>query len=102
MTTNDLLEIVRAGFTKEEIAQLAKTEKKPVEKKEPEPEKKQEQGEQKTDPVNTTLEQKFDMLMEQLKASNFMNANQPEEETVDDIIAKIINPPVPDFKEGGN
>lgn len=102
MTTNELLELVRAGFTKDEIAQLAKAETKPAEKKEPEPEKKPEQGEQKTDPVNTTLEQKFDMLMEQLKASNFMKANQPEEETVDDIIAKIINPPVPDFKEGGN
>ena len=50
-------------------------------------------GEQKTDPVNTTLEQKFDMLMEKLEASNFMNANQPKEETVDDIIASIINPP---------
>lgn len=102
MTTNELLELVRAGFTKEEIAQLAKAETKPTEKKEPEPEKKPEQGEQKTDPVNTTLEQKFDMLMEKLNASAFLGANQPEEETVDDIIAKIINPPVPEFKEGGN
>ena len=42
------------------------------------------------------------MLMEKLNASAFLGANQPEEETVDDIIAKIINPPVPDFKEGGN
>ncbi len=93
MTTNELLELVRAGFTKEEIAQLAKAETKPTEKKEPEPEKKPEQGEKKTDPVNTTLEQKFDKLMEKLEASNFMNANQPKEETVDDIIASIINPP---------
>ena len=102
MTTNELLELVRAGFTKDEIAQLAKAETKPTKKKEPEPEKKPEQGEQKTDPANTTLEQKFDMLMEKLNASNFMKANQPEEETVDDIIAKIINPPVTEFKEGGN
>ena len=93
MTTNELLELVRAGFTKDEIAHLAKAETKPAEKKEPESEKKPEQGEQKTDPVNTTLEQKFDMLMEKLEASNFMNANQPKEETVDDIIASIINPP---------
>lgn len=93
MTTNELLELVRAGFTKDEIAQLAKAETKPAEKKEPEPEKKPEQKEKKTDPVNTTLEQKFDMLMKKLEASNFMNANQPKEETVDDIIASIINPP---------
>ena len=33
------------------------------------------------------------MLMEKLEASNFMNVNQPKEETVDDIIASIINPP---------
>lgn len=92
MTTNELLELVRAGFTKEEIAKITK-----AESKNPEPAKKVEeepkQGEQKTDPVNTTLEQKFDMLMEKLEASNFMNANQPKEETVDDIIASIINPP---------
>ena len=92
MTTNELLELVRAGFTKEEIAQITKAEtkeEKPVEKVE----EKQKQGEQKTDPVTTTLEQKFDMLMEKLEASNFMGANQPKEETVDDIIASIINPP---------
>ena len=92
MTTNELLELVRAGFTKAEIAQITKAETKntePAKKVEEEPK----QGEQKTDPVNTTLEQKFDMLMEKLEASNFMNANQPKEETVDDIIASIINPP---------
>ena len=92
MTTNELLELVRAGFTKAEIAQITKAETKtpePAKKVEEEPK----QGEQKTDPVNTTLEQKFDMLMEKLEASNFMGANQPKEETVDDIIASIINPP---------
>lgn len=100
MTTNELLELVRAGFTKAEIAQITK-----AETKNPEPTKKVEegpkQGEQKTDPVTTTLEQKFDKLMEKLEASNFMNANQPKEETVDDIIASIINPPTFN-NEGGN
>ena len=92
MTTNELLELVRAGFTKAEIAQITKAETKEPEPAKKEPEK-QEQGEQKTDPVTTSLEQKFDMLMEKLEASNFMGANQPKEETVDDIIASIINPP---------
>ena len=100
MTTNELLELVRAGFTKAEIAQITKAETKttePAKKVEEEPK----QGEQKTDPVTTSLEQKFDMLMEKLEASNFMNANQPKEETVDDIIASIINPPTFN-NEGGN
>ena len=100
MTTNELLELVRAGFTKEEIARITKAETKttePAKKVEEEPK----QGEQKTDPVTTSLEQKFDMLMEKLEASNFMNANQPKEETVDDIIASIINPPTFN-NEGGN
>ena len=92
MTTNELLELVRAGFTKAEIAQITKAETKTTEPAK-KVEEEQKQGEQKTDPVNTTLEQKFDMLMEKLEASNFMNANQPKEETVDDIIASIINPP---------
>lgn len=102
MTKNELLELVRAGFTKEEIAQIAKDENKKSEHGKKEPEKKPEQGEKKTDHVETTLEQKFNMLMDKLNASNFMNANQPKEETVDDIIAQIINPPVPESKEGGN
>lgn len=100
MTTNELLELVRAGFTKAEIAQITKAETKTTEtakKVEEEPK----QGEQKTDPVTTSLEQKFDKLMEKLEASNFMNANQPKEETVDDIIASIINPPTFN-NEGGN
>lgn len=100
MTTNELLELVRAGFTKAEIAQITKAESKEPEPEKKEPEKK-EQVEQKTDPVTTTLEQKFNMLMEKLEASNFMNANQPKEETVDDIIASIINPPTFN-NEGGN
>ena len=92
MNTNDVLELVRAGFSKEEIAQMAK-----AEKADPTPEKeeeKPEQGEKKTEgTVSTTLEQKFDMLMEKLNAANFLGAKQPDEETVDDIIASIINPP---------
>ena len=92
MTTNELLELVRAGFTKAEIAQITKAETKTTEPAK-KVEEEQKQGEQKTDPVTTTLEQKFDMLMEKLEASNFMGANQPKEETVDDIIASIINPP---------
>jgi hypothetical protein len=100
LTTNELLELVRAGFTKEEIARITKAETKETEPAKKEPEK-QEQGEQKTEPVKPTLEQKFDMLMEKLEASNFMNANQPKEETVDDIIASIINPPTFN-NEGGN
>lgn len=100
MTTNELLELVRAGFTKAEIAQITKAETKTTEPAK-KVEEEQKQGEQKTDPVSTTLEQKFDMLMEKLEASNFMNANQPKEETVDDIIASIINPPTFN-NEGGN
>lgn len=97
MNTNDVLELVRAGFSKEEIAQMAKAEKaEPTPEKE---EKKQEQGEQKTEgTVSTTLEQKFDMLMEKLNAANFLGAKQPDEETVDDIIASIINPPTVENK----
>lgn len=100
MTTNELLELVRAGFTKAEIAQITKAETKTTEPAK-KVEEEQKQGEQKTDPVTTTLEQKFDKLMEKLEASNFMNANQPKEETVDDIIASIINPPTFN-NEGGN
>lgn len=92
MDANDILDLVRAGFTKEEIGKMfsGKAEEKTEQKVDKKVEEKIE--EQKEAKVNDTLEDKFNKLMEKLDAANFLNARQPDEETVDDIIANIINP----------
>lgn len=102
MNSNDVLALVKAGFTKEEIAQMAKAESANTHAK-TEEKKEEQRTETKTETVNTTLEEKFDALMEKLNGMNFLGASQPNEETVDDIIANIINPPeqFPGNNEGG-
>lgn len=92
MDSNDVLALVRAGFTKEEIAKMYAAEPKPKEAEKPE-QKPVEQPEQKeVKPEPSALEQKMDKLLDAIANSNFINANQPKPETVDDIIANIINP----------
>lgn len=92
MDSNDVLALVRAGFTKEEIAKMytAEPKQKEAEKPEQKPTEQPEQKEVKPEP--SALEQKMDKLLDAISNSNFINANQPKPETVDDIIANIINP----------
>lgn len=92
MDSNDVLALVRAGFTKEEIAKMytAEPKQKEAEKPEQKPTEQPEQKEVKPEP--SALEQKMDKLLDAIAKSNFLGANQPKPETVDDIIANIINP----------
>ena len=92
MDGNDILKLVNAGFTKDEITKMFanKTAEEPVKTETKQEEQKQ--GEQKQENNLTTLEQKFDKFIETMMKNNFLGANQPPEETVDDIIANIINP----------
>lgn len=93
MNGEDILKLVNAGFTKEEIGKMFSTgEPKPKEEETPkeQPVEKEQTKEQETG--MTTLEQKFDKLMDILTNSNIIGANQPPENTVDDIIAQIIDP----------
>lgn len=92
MDSNDVLALVRAGFTKEEIAKMytAEPKQKEAEKPEQKPTEQPEQKEVKPEP--SALEQKMDKLLDAIANSNFLDAQQPKPETVDDIIANIINP----------
>lgn len=93
MDSNDVLALVRAGFTKEEIAKMHAAEPKQKEEEKHE-QKPTEQPEQKEEvkPEPSALEQKMDKLLDAIAKSNFLDAKQPKPETVDDIIANIINP----------
>lgn len=100
MNGEDILRLVNAGFTKEEIGKMFanNTEQKPKEEKAVEqPEKKEEVKQETVSP----LEAKMDKLLGAIAAGNFLGANQPKQETVDDVIASIINPANP-FVGGDN
>lgn len=92
MDSNDVLALVRAGFTKEEIAKMYTAEPKQKEEEEHEQKPTEQPEKKEVKPEPSALEQKMDKLLDAIANSNFLGANQPKPETVDDIIANIINP----------
>lgn len=91
----DILKLKEAGFTADEMAKLL-----PLVQSEPEVRIEQQKVEEvKEEPkptVNTvSIEEKFDKLIERLEANALLNDKQPSENsnrTIDDIMAKIIEP----------
>jgi hypothetical protein len=92
MDSNDVLALVRAGFTKEEIAKMYTAEPKQKEAEKPEQKPTEQPEPKEVKPEPSAIEQKMDKLLDAIANSNFLNAQQPKQETVDDIIANIINP----------
>ena len=104
MKAEDVLELIRAGYTKADIDALGialekPEEKKPEEKKpdEPKPEKKDEpkpekKDEPKPDDKVTALETKIDYLVNRLNLLAVQTSKQKDEptETVDDILASMV------------
>lgn len=110
MTYTEVLELIRAGFKKDEIEAMMAAEKKPSEKA-PEPEQKTEpkqdpkpepdkapEPEAKPEPSETeklvaALGLKFDALTQAIQKQNVEGLEGKDStQTVDDVIAKIINP----------
>ncbi len=101
MEAKDILELIRAGYTKADIDALGialekpeepkPEEPKPEEKKpeEPKPEKKEEP---KPDDKVTALETKIDYLVNRLNLLAVQTSKQKDEptETVDDILASMV------------
>lgn len=107
MTTNDILELVRAGFTKEEIFTLANAqpaqpapEPTPAPDPEPAPEPAPapaptpapQPAPQQYDMLGTILD-KLDKAAQQMQELAIKQSQQPPKETADDILAAIIRPP---------
>ena len=118
MTYTEILELIRAGYTKKEIDAMVKAELKepepaahekdpePVEdqKKEPAPAEEQKQEpaaapqETETEKMVKALGLKFDALTSALQNMNINNIEGTNQLTAEDVIAKIINP---HYNEGG-
>ena len=83
MDVKDILTLCNAGFTAQQIAKLVEPEK-----LEPKPEPKPEQADSLTQAVD-----EMKKMMQEM-ALTFAQQRKPDaEETVDQIIASIINPP---------
>ena len=95
MNSKDLMKLVDAGFTKEEILQIASAS---VYNPTPEPEAPApEPADNSTELLNVMqgLTSQMNTLTRALQASNILRAEQAgtgKPDTVDDILATIINP----------
>lgn len=94
---NDVLDLARAGYNREEISALLGAAPKDPD---PEPEKKPEpQPEPQPDPAPApqpdmaALVARMDELTRTIQATNVLQSRQPAPETADDILAAIIRPP---------
>ena len=112
MKSNEILELVRAGFTKEEIMEMDVSGKHAAseEKKEPAAEEKKEpaaseasaednalaQANKKFSDAVKNFEEQMDALTKKFQDNNILLSSMKSEETLktgEDIIAELINPP---------
>ena len=116
MTVNEIMRLLDAGYTKEEIAALTsdpepkpaleekpEPEQKPEPEEKPEPEPKPEPAEDQTGARLDALEKSIASLIKTIQVSNVNNKNIPTLPTdstkiVDDAMASIIRPTIK--KEG--
>lgn len=110
MTIQDILDLAKAGYTKDDIAKLTQ-----AADPQPVPEKKAqadppEKAPEKTpspvpaeDPAMTAMQAQIDALKQMMQINNMLTVNQeaPKQRTVDDIFAEIINPPTLNKENGG-
>lgn len=89
MTKNEILTLARAGFTAQQIAALnsVATQPAPAQPAQPEPVKPAE------DPAMSKLLEELTGIKSSIQNSNITNSSMPKEQSADDILASIINPP---------
>lgn len=108
MTIQDILDLAKAGYTKEDIAKLTQAaDPQPQQEQKPNP---PEKAPEKTptpapaeDPAMTAIQAQIDALKQMMQINNMLTVNQdaPKQRTIDDIFAEIINPPVLNKENGG-
>ena len=105
MEIKDIMKLIDAGFTKDEIVKLANAK----EPSEPEPKTDDAQTtdkDQTKEPVVSATDKKLDDIInglqkvtETMQKSAMQRDRQPEQESVEDILANIINPTFNQSKE---
>ena len=85
---NDVLDLARAGYNREEIAALLGAAPQDPKPQDPKP-----QDLQPAQPDMAALVARMEELTKTIQATNVLQSRQPAPETVDDILASIIRPP---------
>ena len=80
---NDVLDLARAGYNREEIAALLGAAPQDPKPQDPKP----------AQPDMAALVARMEELTKTIQATNVLQSRQPAPETVDDILASIIRPP---------
>jgi predicted nucleic acid-binding Zn-ribbon protein len=109
MKLEDILELTRAGYTKEEIQALTATQTEPAKeqaqpvKPQAEPATKNAETTEKTETKETPttdqnskeLTDKLDQILKAVQLGNLLNTTNPtpKQDTIEDILAAIVNPP---------
>ena len=91
MNYSDIIKLLDAGYTREEILNMKDAPADP----EPAPEDQEPAPEPviNTDAIMTEVKEMFSEMKKELTAMNILNSRQSgEEKTADDILANIINP----------
>lgn len=114
MTIQDILDLAKAGYTKDDIAKLtqaADPQPDPAKKAQADPPEKAPENKTPTptpapaeDPAVAAMQAQIDALKQMMQINNMLTVNQqqaPKQRTVDDIFAEIINPPVLNKENGG-
>lgn len=93
MNAKDIIALANAGFTADQIAKIAQAdEPAPAPAAEPAPAPAPAPAQQAPFEYANLLD-KMDNLVAQIQQSAILNSAQPKEESADDILAAIIDPP---------
>lgn len=100
MNVEQIIKLLDAGYTKEDIEKMnqpaaeKKKDPEPEQKKDPEPEtkpaEKPEEKKPESEPVNNQMLKELQDLKKAVFAMNIMQSKQPEQQSVDDILAKAL------------
>lgn len=96
MNYEDIILLVKAGYTRDQIAAMqapADPPAAPVPAEPPKPTPAEPAKPQGIEDLSQMLSAEFAKLNEAIVKANLQQAQQPPQESVDDILASIINPP---------
>ena len=93
-TANDVLALARAGYNSQQIALLSRAagEQPAPQQPAPQPAQPAQQPAQKTEAGLGDIMQQLQQLTGAIQMNNQINSQQPQPETVDDILASVIEP----------
>lgn len=93
MNYEDIILLVKAGYTRDQIAAMQAPAEPPAPPAPPTPAEPEPPKPQGIEDLSQMLAAEFAKLNDAIVKANLQQAQQPPQESVDDILASIINPP---------